>query len=88
VTHPHGDSTSPAEFNAEVVEAFRAQDGYVSGPLAGTPLMLVHHVGARSGIERIVPLAAASAEVVYEKPPRDLFQFKRESPQLSIPYRW
>ena len=31
---------------------------------------------------------AASAEVVYEKPPRDLFLFKRESPQLSIPYHW
>jgi deazaflavin-dependent oxidoreductase (nitroreductase family) len=48
---------SRAEFNAEVVEEFRARGGHVSGPLAGTPLMLVHHVGARSGIERIMPLA-------------------------------
>jgi deazaflavin-dependent oxidoreductase (nitroreductase family) len=57
VRRPHGESTSPAEFNAEVIEEFRARGGHVSGPLAGTPLMLVHHVGARSGIERIVPLA-------------------------------
>src|SRR5580704_16679040 len=52
-----GKSTSRATFNAEVVEEFRARGGHVSGPLAGTPLMLVHHIGARSGIERVVPLA-------------------------------
>jgi deazaflavin-dependent oxidoreductase (nitroreductase family) len=51
------DSPSPAELNAEVVEEFRAGGGHVSGPLADTPLMLVHHIGARSGMERVVPLA-------------------------------
>ena len=48
---------SPTEFNAEIVEEFRARGGHVSGALAGTPLMLVHHIGARSAIERVVPLA-------------------------------
>lgn len=48
---------SDAEFNAEVVQEFRARGGLVNGPLADTPLMLVHHVGARSGRERVVPLA-------------------------------
>jgi deazaflavin-dependent oxidoreductase (nitroreductase family) len=53
-----GDSTSsPAEFNAKIIEEFRASGGHVSGPLAGTPLILVHHRGARSGTERVVPLA-------------------------------
>lgn len=51
------DSPSPAEFNAGIVEEFRARGGHVSGPLADTPLMLVHHIGARSGTERVVPLA-------------------------------
>jgi deazaflavin-dependent oxidoreductase (nitroreductase family) len=51
------DSTSPAAFNAGIVEEFRARGGHVSGPLADTPLILVHHIGARSGIERVVPLA-------------------------------
>jgi deazaflavin-dependent oxidoreductase (nitroreductase family) len=51
------DSPSPAEFNAKIIEEFRARGGHVSGPLAGTPLMLVHHIGARSGRERVAPLA-------------------------------
>lgn len=51
------DSTSPAEFNAQIVKEFRARGGHVSGLLADTPLILVHHIGARSGIERVVPLA-------------------------------
>jgi deazaflavin-dependent oxidoreductase (nitroreductase family) len=51
------DSPSPAEFNAGIVEEFRARGGHVSGPLADTPLMLVHHIGARSGRARVVPLA-------------------------------
>jgi deazaflavin-dependent oxidoreductase (nitroreductase family) len=50
-------SVSRADFNAGIVEEFRARGGRVNGPLADTPLILVHHVGARSGIERIVPLA-------------------------------
>ena len=45
------------EFNARIVEEFRAGGGRVSGPLADTPLILVHHIGARSGVERVVPLA-------------------------------
>lgn len=51
------DGPSRAGFNAQIVAEFRATGGRVSGPLADTPLILVHHVGARSGIERVVPLA-------------------------------
>lgn len=46
----------PAEFNSRIVEEFRARGGHVNGPLADLLLILVHHVGARSGIERVVPL--------------------------------
>ncbi len=45
------------EFNAAVIEEFRTNAGRVSGPLAGTLILLVHHIGARSGSERVVPLA-------------------------------
>jgi deazaflavin-dependent oxidoreductase (nitroreductase family) len=48
---------NPVEFNAEIVAEFRARGGHVSGVFADTPLILVHHVGARSGITRVVPLA-------------------------------
>jgi deazaflavin-dependent oxidoreductase (nitroreductase family) len=50
-------NANAVQFNAAIVQEFRANGGYVSGPLADTPLILVHHVGARSGIERVVPLA-------------------------------
>ena len=47
------------DFNREIIEEFRANGGRVNGPLAETTLILIHHVGARSGIERIVPLACS-----------------------------
>lgn len=47
---------TPTEFNANVVGEFRANGGYVNGDLADFRLLLVHHVGARSGMERVVPL--------------------------------
>ena len=56
VTHAYGQPRA-AEFNAGIVAEFRARGGHASGPSPGTPLMLVHHTGARSGIERVVPLA-------------------------------
>ena len=53
--HPaHGTANG---FNNQVIEEFRANDGRVTGSLSGTPILLLHHVGARSGIERVTPLA-------------------------------
>lgn len=45
------------EMNKNVVAEFRDNGGKVGGIFAGTPLVLVHHVGARSGVKRITPLA-------------------------------
>jgi F420H(2)-dependent quinone reductase len=42
--------------NARIVEEFRANEGRVGGPWAATTLMLIHHVGARSGTERVLPV--------------------------------
>jgi deazaflavin-dependent oxidoreductase (nitroreductase family) len=47
---------TPADFNTDVVDEFRAKGGYVDGSFADFRLILVHHVGARSGIERVQPL--------------------------------
>ncbi|MDX6486990.1 MAG: hypothetical protein QOF43_2143 [Gaiellaceae bacterium] len=44
------------DFNQQVVEEFRANDGKVGGPMEGMPLALLHHTGAKSGIERVNPL--------------------------------
>jgi deazaflavin-dependent oxidoreductase (nitroreductase family) len=49
-------STSPEDFNAQVIEEFRANQGRVGGPFEGATLLLLHHVGAKSGTERVNPL--------------------------------
>lgn len=45
------------EFNQGIIAEFRANEGKVGGMFEGMPIALVHHVGARSGIARIAPLA-------------------------------
>ncbi|WP_431922352.1 nitroreductase family deazaflavin-dependent oxidoreductase [Amycolatopsis tucumanensis] len=42
--------------NRDVIAQFRANGGKAGGIFEGAPLVLVHHVGAKSGIERIAPL--------------------------------
>ena len=49
-------STSPQDFNARIIEEFRANQGVVGGPFEGATLLLLHHVGARSGTDRVNPL--------------------------------
>jgi deazaflavin-dependent oxidoreductase (nitroreductase family) len=45
-------------FNQQIVENFRANKGQVTiDPFKGGPIVLVHHKGAKSGTERISPLA-------------------------------
>ncbi len=50
-------STSPADFNAQIIDEFRANEGRVSGMFERMPLLLLHHTGARSGTARVNPLA-------------------------------
>jgi deazaflavin-dependent oxidoreductase (nitroreductase family) len=45
------------DFDRRTVEEFRANGGNAGGALAGTPLVLIHHIGARSGTEHVTPLA-------------------------------
>ena len=44
------------DYNTKIIEEFRANQGRVGGPWAGTTLILIHHIGARSGVERVTPL--------------------------------
>lgn len=43
--------------NAKIIEEFRSNGGTVGGPFEGTSLLLLHTRGARSGKERVNPLA-------------------------------
>ncbi len=42
--------------NRPVIAEFRETGGKAGGIFEGKPLVLVHHVGAKSGVERIAPL--------------------------------
>jgi deazaflavin-dependent oxidoreductase (nitroreductase family) len=45
-----------SDFNASIIEEFRANAGKVGGPFEGASLLLLHTTGARSGAERVNPL--------------------------------
>jgi deazaflavin-dependent oxidoreductase (nitroreductase family) len=49
--------SSPSNWNSSVIEEFRAHEGKVSGPFAGRPLLLLHTIGAKTGQERVNPVA-------------------------------
>jgi deazaflavin-dependent oxidoreductase (nitroreductase family) len=44
-------------WNTAIINEFRANNGKVGGQFEGTPLLLLHTTGAKSGAERINPLA-------------------------------
>jgi deazaflavin-dependent oxidoreductase (nitroreductase family) len=46
-----------ADWNQQIIDEFRANDGTVETMGFGRGLVLVHHLGARSGEERINPVA-------------------------------
>jgi deazaflavin-dependent oxidoreductase (nitroreductase family) len=46
-----------ADFNKAIIEEFRANQGKVGGRFEGGTLLLLHHTGAKSGQERVNPLA-------------------------------
>ncbi|MEO8969428.1 MAG: nitroreductase family deazaflavin-dependent oxidoreductase [Solirubrobacteraceae bacterium] len=45
------------DFNSQVIEEFRANDGRVGGMFESMSLLLLHHTGAKSSEKRIAPLA-------------------------------
>jgi deazaflavin-dependent oxidoreductase (nitroreductase family) len=42
--------------NEQVIDDFRANEGRVGGPFEGLPVILIHHVGAKTGTTRVSPL--------------------------------
>jgi deazaflavin-dependent oxidoreductase (nitroreductase family) len=43
-------------WNEQVIEEFRANEGRVGGNFAGAPMLLLHSRGARTGTERVNPM--------------------------------
>jgi deazaflavin-dependent oxidoreductase (nitroreductase family) len=46
-----------ADWNQQIIEEFRANEGRVGGHFEGRTLLLLHHRGAKTGTERINPVA-------------------------------
>jgi deazaflavin-dependent oxidoreductase (nitroreductase family) len=44
------------DWNKKIIAEFRENGGKVGGPFAGASMILLHHVGAKSGTERVAPL--------------------------------
>ena len=44
------------DWNAKIIEEFRANDGKVGGNFDGAPLLLLHTKGAKTGEERVHPM--------------------------------
>jgi deazaflavin-dependent oxidoreductase (nitroreductase family) len=44
------------DWNTKIIEEFRANEGRVGGRFEGRPMLLLHHRGAKTGIERVNPL--------------------------------
>jgi deazaflavin-dependent oxidoreductase (nitroreductase family) len=45
-----------SDWNASIIEEFRANDGKVGGPFQGATMLLLHTTGARTGAERVHPV--------------------------------
>ncbi len=44
------------DWNANIIDEFRENEGKLGGMFEGAPMLLLHHTGAKSGTERINPL--------------------------------
>jgi len=49
--------SSVNDWNKQIIEEFRANDGKVGGQFANMPLLLLHTTGAKSGQPRVNPVA-------------------------------
>ena len=45
-----------SDFNKQIIDEFRANDGRVGGNFSGAPMLLLHSTGAKSGEERVHPM--------------------------------
>jgi len=45
-----------SDFNAKIVEEFRANAGEVGGPFEGVPVLILHTRGAKTGEDRVHPV--------------------------------
>jgi hypothetical protein len=70
--------TDYADFNGKIIAEFRAAGGKVGGRFAGSNMLLLHHTGARTGAERVCPLA-------YQRVGESFADYERTAAPRKIP---
>lgn len=45
-----------SDWNTNIIEEFRANEGRVGGPFEGAPMVLVHHRGRKTGKQSVTPM--------------------------------
>ena len=73
---PHGGTMT--EWNVGIIDEFRANEGNVGGMFEGMPLLILHSTGAKSGADRVAPLA-------YRKEDDRIFVFASKAGAHSHP---
>lgn len=58
-------NSTPSDINDKIIAEFRANGGKVGGYFDGTTLLLLHHVGRRSGTKRVTPLVYLDGDEMY-----------------------
>ena len=53
------------DWNSQIIQEFRTHGGEVGGDFAGASMILVHHRGRVSGVERVTPLVYQSVPTGY-----------------------
>ena len=53
------------DWNAKIIEEFRANGGKVGGSFEGAPLLLLHTTGAKTGQERVNPMMYRKIDAGY-----------------------
>ena len=48
--------TEESDWNAQIIEEFRANAGKLGGMFEGADVLLLHHTGSKTGVERVSPL--------------------------------
>jgi deazaflavin-dependent oxidoreductase (nitroreductase family) len=70
-----------ADWNAQVIEQYRATGGRMGGDWEGQPLLLLHHRGRRTGAEHVAPVMYLADE----EDPATLYVFASKAGAPSHP---
>jgi deazaflavin-dependent oxidoreductase (nitroreductase family) len=54
-----------SDWNSGIIEEFRANGGRLGGMWEGRPLLLLHHIGAKTGTKRVSPLMYEQLDGAY-----------------------